>query len=270
VTLPLPLRNRLTDLILDSLHDAEARKGLEALAAACAHSRAPAGGWPTAFPADLFERRGEGVALKSGWRQHAAEFGERAARAWRAIGVRPLDAADAPLAVALAAAGALFDAGLYFEVHEALEPYWMRAAGDEREALQGLIQVAVGLQHLANGNLGGARALLHDGCVKILGRGLEGLDLEPFARATQRCLDSVLALGDEAPTRFDWTSVPRFPRIDRPSPQPSPQRGEGARNPSPQPSPQREEGARDPSPQPSPQRGEGARNSSPPEGERAG
>jgi Domain of unknown function (DUF309) len=237
VTLPLPLRNRLTDLILDSLHDAEARKGLEALAAACADSRAPAGGWPPAFPADLFERRGKGLTLKSGWREHAAEFGERVARAWHAIGTRPLDHADAPLAVALTAAGALFDAGLYFEVHEALEPYWMRAAGDEREALQGLIQVAVGLQHLANGNLGGARALLHDGCAKILGRGLEGLDLEPFARATQRCLDSVLALGAEAPTRFDWTSVPRFPRIDRPSPQPSPQRGEGAANSPPEPSP---------------------------------
>jgi len=234
VTLPLPLRNRLADLILDSLHDAGARKGLEALAAVCVEPRALTGReYPEAFPVDLFERHGEGLALKSGWTEHAAEFGERAARAWRAIGARPLDPADAPLAAALAAAAALFDAGLYFEVHEALEPYWMRAAGDEREALQGLIQLAVGFQHLANGNLGGARALLHDGCAKFLGRRLEGLELEPFARATQGCLDSVLALGADAAARFDWTSVPRFPRTDRPSPQPSPHRGEGARNSSP-------------------------------------
>jgi hypothetical protein len=184
VTLPLPLRNRLADLILDSLHDAGARKGLEALAAICADPRALVG----------------------------RELGERAARAWRALGDRPLDPPDAPLPLALAAAADLFDAGLHFEVHEALEPYWMRAGGDDREALQGLIQAAVGFQHLANGNLGGARALLHDGCAKLLGRRLEGLDLEPFARGIGRCLNQLLGLGAEAPARFDWTAVPRFPR----------------------------------------------------------
>jgi predicted metal-dependent hydrolase len=252
VTLPLPLRNRLADLILDSFHDVEARKGLEALAAVCADPGALTGrDCPTAFPADLFDRRGEGLTLKSGWKEHASEFGERATRAWRTIGARPLDPADAPLAAALAAGAALFDAGLYFEVHEALEPYWMRSAGDEREALQGLIQLAVGFQHLVNGNLSGARALLRDGCAKILGRRLEGLDLDPFARAIQRCLDQVLAQRSDAQARFDWSSVPRFPRVNRPSPQPSPQRGEGDET-------------------PSAQSGEAPQNSSPREGERAG
>lgn len=213
MTLPLPLRNRLADLILDSLYDADARKGLQALAAVCADPRALEGrDCPAAFPADLFERRGSGLAVKSGWKEYASEFGERAARAWRALGGRPLDPPDAPLAAALAAAAVLFDAGLYFEVHEALEPHWMRAEGDEREALQGIIQAAVGFQHLANGNLGGARALLHDGCAKLLGRRLGGLDLQPFARAVQRCLDQLLAPGAGAPARFDWTTVPHFPR----------------------------------------------------------
>ena len=91
----------------------------------------------------------------------------------------------------------------------------------------------MGFQHLANGNLGGARALLHDSCAKILGKRMEGLDLDPFARATQRCLAQLLALGGEATARFDWAAVPRFPRTDRLSPRPSPQRGEGAQNPSP-------------------------------------
>ena len=212
MTLPLPLRNRLADLILDSLHDPAARKGLEALAAACARPAAPAGApWPETFPADLFEQGPGGMRIKSGWRQYEAELAERAARARRALEGRPFDRHDAPLPAALAAAAVLFDAGLYFETHEALEPYWMRAEGGDRETLQGLIQAAVGFQHLANGNVGGARALLHDGCAKILGKRLEGLDLDPFARATQRCLDQVLALGTEAGARFDWTAVPRFP-----------------------------------------------------------
>ena len=226
MTLPLPLRNRLADLILESLHDAGARKGLEALAAVCARPAALAGAlWPDAFPADLFEHGPDGLRVKSGWRQYEAELAERAVRARRALEGRPFDAPDAPLDAALAAAAVLFDAGLYFETHEALEPYWMRAEGGDREALQGLIQVAVGFQHLANGNLGGARALLHDGCAKILGKRLEGLDLDPFARAVQRCLDQALGLGAEAGARFDWTAVPRFPRRACPYPGPLP-RGE--------------------------------------------
>ncbi|HET8579080.1 MAG TPA: DUF309 domain-containing protein [Methylomirabilota bacterium] len=223
MTLPLPLRNRLADLILDSLHDGDARQGLEALAGVCADPHALAGrDRPAAFPADLFEARGGGLVVKSGWREYASELGERAARAWRMLGARPLDPPDAPLRVALGAAADLFDAGLYFEMHDALEPYWMRAGGIDREALQGLIQTAVGFQHLANGNLGGASALLHDGCAKLLGRRLEGLDLEPFAREVERCLDHVLTLGPEAAVRFDWTSVPRFPRHGTPHPSPLP------------------------------------------------
>lgn len=47
-------------------------------------------------------------------------------------------AGDAPLAqVAI-----LWRHGLYFEAHEALEPHWQAASGDEREGLKGLIQAA--------------------------------------------------------------------------------------------------------------------------------
>ena len=108
-------------------------------------------------------------------------------------------------------AGRRFHAHLYFEVHELLEPYWMRAEGSARIALQGLIQVAVGFQHLANRNVSGALSLLHDGCGKVLERQLEGVPLDPFGRALQRCVARIDALGDEAPTAFDWNEVPRFP-----------------------------------------------------------
>src|SRR5439155_1354769 len=85
---------------------------------------------------------------------------QRAECATRAMARLPLGSVEPSLAEALAQAAVLFDAGLAFEVHELLEPYWTCAHGDEREALQGLIQVAVGYQHLANGNLAGARSLL--------------------------------------------------------------------------------------------------------------
>src|SRR5262249_18520925 len=106
----------------------------------------------------------------------------------------------------LDAAAALFDAHLYFEVHELLEPSWRDAKGDEREALQGLIQVAVGFQHLANGNLAGARALLDEGCRRLRGQALDGLDLETFRQG--------VVLSAERLSRFDWRTVPSFRRLE--------------------------------------------------------
>lgn len=213
VTLPLPLRNRLAELILKALHDAGARAGLEALATLCADPKAFDSGrpLPEQFPADFFERGAGGLAVKSGFSVHGGELCERAGRAWRLVRGRPLDPPEALLTTALAATAVLFDARLYFEVHEQLEPYWMRAEGIDRESLQGLIQVAVGFHHLAGGNVKGARALLDEGWAKIAGRRLEGLDLDAFADEVARCLDRVVSLGADAPRLFDWTAAPRFP-----------------------------------------------------------
>lgn len=44
-------------------------------------------------------------------------------------------------------ARALFAAGLFFEVHEVLEPAWRSAAGEDKRILQGIIQAAVGWHH---------------------------------------------------------------------------------------------------------------------------
>lgn len=215
MALPLPLRNRLADLILDSVHDGAAREGLAAVAAVCDDPNAvEASALPPRFPADLFERGPRGLAVRSGYAAHAREFCARARAGWGVLRARPLDPADAPLGSVLAVAAALFDAGLFFEVHELLEPHWFRAEGAERERLQGLIQVAVGFQHLANGNLRGAVLLLHEGGRRLQG-GLAGLELESFAAAAQRCGAAAAALDPAdagAAARFDWTMAPRFPR----------------------------------------------------------
>jgi predicted metal-dependent hydrolase len=51
----------------------------------------------------------------------------------------------------------LFNAGAYFEAHEALEGAWLRARGPDREFLKGLIHAAVALHHYRRGNGHGAR-----------------------------------------------------------------------------------------------------------------
>jgi hypothetical protein len=53
----------------------------------------------------------------------------------------------------------LFNAARYFDCHEALEEIWLRAEGREREFLHALIQAAVALHHLQQGNDKGARSV---------------------------------------------------------------------------------------------------------------
>lgn len=190
MALPLPLRNRLAELILDSLHDPKARSALGALARFCGEPEdAPA---PPEIVAEF------PAALRREHHRFRKELCERTLRAWDVVRDRPLAASDPGLPAALDQAADLFDAGLYFEVHELLEPYWMRAGGATREALQGLIQIAVGFQHLVNGNLEGARMLLEEGSAKAEGKRLEGRDLSGFARAVR--------------VAVAFAVFPRFPR----------------------------------------------------------
>jgi len=181
-TLPLRLRNRLAETVLAALHDAAARRELAALSAPEAAAR-----WLGADEA-----------------RWAAPLAERARGACAALAGRPLHGSRAELAQALEDAAVLFDAGLHFEVHEVLEPHWATSGGDTREALQGLIQAAVGFQHLANGNVAGARSLLIDAGGRLHGRTLLGRDLEPFARAAGQAAARIAA--------GQTISAPAFPR----------------------------------------------------------
>jgi predicted metal-dependent hydrolase len=61
----------------------------------------------------------------------------------------------------------LFNARKFFEAHEALEAVWLKAAGDEKIFLHGLIQVAAAFHHFTHGNLEGFRSLLQKGSAKL-------------------------------------------------------------------------------------------------------
>jgi predicted metal-dependent hydrolase len=50
----------------------------------------------------------------------------------------------------------LFNAGEFFDAHEALEDVWREAGGAEKPFLQGLIQIAVALHHYSTANFAGA------------------------------------------------------------------------------------------------------------------
>jgi hypothetical protein len=207
--LPLGLRNRLAELILDGFDDPAARETVAALATFC---RSPDAELPAETAArlrslDWFEPAGPGrVRLRGAHRAHREPLCRRAAAAAAMLAGAPPPPADA-LTGLLARAARLADAGLHFEVHELLEPAWLRAAGAERVALQGMIQVAVALHHEAHGNRAGALSLLAEGLDK-LGAGPGGLPVATDGWCRE--LEGILAAwraGAPAPSLPPWPAA---------------------------------------------------------------
>ena len=66
---------------------------------------------------------------------------------------------DVSLAARLRAYAAVFNADHYHAAHDALEPRYREATGEERDLLQGLIQYAAAAHHVHGGNRDGATGL---------------------------------------------------------------------------------------------------------------
>jgi hypothetical protein len=183
-------RNALAEAILAALHDHAAVATLDALervlattgavpvdAAAAARLRA-AGLVTDAVPGDA----STAVVLAQGFDPVRAAALDRVARGrrasdvyWTASGAAgvaseaaPDGVGEADLAATWRRAAALFDAQLYFEVHEELEELWRRTAGVTRAVVQGVLQIAVALHHAEGGNVAGARRLLAAGRAKLV------------------------------------------------------------------------------------------------------
>ena len=62
---------------------------------------------------------------------------------------------------------ALFNAGKFFEAHEAWEELWLAESQPEKTFLQGLIQLAAAWHHHSRGNSRGAKSLLAAGIAKL-------------------------------------------------------------------------------------------------------
>jgi len=77
-----------------------------------------------------------------------------------------------------------------YEAHVAFEEIWNSVDGDERQVIQGILQVSVSQFHLSKGNLNGATILLGEGLGRIKTRTKInlGIDLESFCR----CLENLL------------------------------------------------------------------------------
>ena len=84
----------------------------------------------------------------------------------------------------------LFNNHKWYEAHDAFEEIWNTVDGDERQVIQGILQVSVSQFHLSKGNLNGATILLGEGLGRIKTRTNInlGIDLDSFCR----CLEDLL------------------------------------------------------------------------------
>ena len=121
------------------------------------------------------------------------------------VGVEPVpeDLVLAPVE-SLAEAQRLLDSGRPFQAHEVLEASWKAAPAGERELWRGLAQLAVGVTHLARGNLAGGVRLLRRGAAHLdpyVGAPPHGIDAAGLSGWANDLAEAVSAGGADASAR---------------------------------------------------------------------
>jgi hypothetical protein len=94
-----------------------------------------------------------------------------------------------------------FNAGRYFQAHEAWEEGWHPSLGPERDFWQGLTQLAVGLTHRQRGNAHGAATLLRRAARRLRAYGEEhmGVAVGPLVAFAEDAASLIEKEGTEAP-----------------------------------------------------------------------
>ena len=87
----------------------------------------------------------------------------------------------------------LFNNHKWYEAHDAFEEIWNTLDGDERQVIQGILQVSVSQFHLNKGNLNGATILLGEGLGRIKNRTFInfGVDLDAFCKSLESLLNKL-------------------------------------------------------------------------------
>lgn len=198
---PLPLRNALATLACEAFADAAARDALAWLADP--RDAPPAAAADRLAALHLVDPGARALlAVHAAW---AGAIRTHATRALRAAGTERARAGATRDAVegAIVQAAALWNEGLFFEVHEVLEAVWQRETGDRRQALQGLIQVAVAWHHLAHGNPRGARTLLREGRARLAAAPAGTLPLVDVGALLADTKGAAVALASAAPPALE-------------------------------------------------------------------
>ena len=115
------------------------------------------------------------------------------------------DSCNAPLHPQAAEGLRLFNAGEYFEAHEALEAAWNEEEGPVRDLYRGILQIAVVYLHITRRN--------YNGAIKVYGRSQKwlnhwpdvcrGIQVEELRQEAKAVIAEVQRLGAERLSEFD-------------------------------------------------------------------
>jgi len=106
----------------------------------------------------------------------------------------------------------LFNNQKWYEAHDAFEDIWNDLIGDERQIVQGILQISVSQFHLNKGNLNGAMILIGEGLGRIRNRVSEDLEIDLILLCSS--LESLLSkLHTKTP--LNQSDVPFLKKIKR-------------------------------------------------------
>ncbi|MEW6286753.1 MAG: DUF309 domain-containing protein [Chloroflexota bacterium] len=98
-----------------------------------------------------------------------------------------------------------FNAGEYFEAHEALEHAWKAEGGAAKNLYRGILQVAVAYLHIRRGNYNGAVKVYErsrkwlDGLPAVC----KGVDVRQLRKDAEKVMEAIRSLGPERIGEFD-------------------------------------------------------------------
>jgi predicted metal-dependent hydrolase len=101
----------------------------------------------------------------------------------------------------------LFNAGEYFEAHEALELAWREETGPIRDLYRGILQAAVTYLHMRRGNYAGALKV-SERCMKWLSRWPDkcrGVNVAKLRADLSRAVEAWQRLGATRVHEMDWS-----------------------------------------------------------------
>lgn len=131
--------------------------------------------------------------------------------------ISPNDSCNAPLPPQAVEGLRLFNAGHYFEAHEALEDAWNAERGKVRELYRGILQIAVVYLHITRRN--------YDGALKVYGRSqrwmkdwpavCRGIQVEELRRNAQNAIAEMQRLGKEHIGEFNVSALKPISWIEK-------------------------------------------------------
>jgi predicted metal-dependent hydrolase len=112
----------------------------------------------------------------------------------------------------------LYNAGHFFEAHEAWEAVWLDAARELRALYQGLIQVTAAFVHVTRGEYPGSVRLLAEGIEKLrrYPSWFMGVGLGELVEGAERARERLVERGAGRVREFEMGLVPRI-EVRRPA-----------------------------------------------------